>query len=82
MNIIPTSPNPDQVKNLLALMRLLANRLERLSADSVYAHRASGFRGNLLRQIQRLETLEGKIDADEYEHLQMLTDACYSILVQ
>jgi hypothetical protein len=35
----------------LELAHRLANRLERLSADSVWAHRASGIRGSLLRWL-------------------------------
>ena len=44
-------------KNLeqLELARLLASRLERLSADSTWAHRASGIRGSLLRMIDQIE---------------------------
>jgi len=33
----------------LRLIRMLADRLERISTDSVWAHRASGIRGSLLR---------------------------------
>lgn len=35
--------------------RLLLSRLERLSADSHYAHRASGLRGSLLRYLEQVE---------------------------
>ena len=35
---------------------LLISRLERLSADSYWAHRASGLRGALLRSLERLES--------------------------
>jgi hypothetical protein len=35
--------------------RLLAARLERLSADTLWAHRASGIRGSLLRAIEKIE---------------------------
>lgn len=38
------------------LLNLLIARLERLSADSVWAHRASGVRGDLLRVQERLES--------------------------
>ncbi|RCK72587.1 MAG: hypothetical protein ANABAC_1935 [Anaerolineae bacterium] len=34
---------------------LLVSRLERLSADSYWAHQASGVRGSLLRLIERYE---------------------------
>jgi hypothetical protein len=39
---------PDPLPNL-QLIRMLSERLERISADSVWAHRASGVRGSLLR---------------------------------
>jgi hypothetical protein len=35
---------------------LLISRLERLSADSLYAHRASGLRGTLLRYLEQAES--------------------------
>lgn len=38
---------------------LLLSRLERISADSYWAHRASGVRGALLRAVEDLEA--GKI---------------------
>lgn len=34
---------------------LLLERLERISADSVWAHRASGLRGSLLEIVEQLE---------------------------
>jgi hypothetical protein len=39
----------------LELIKRLADRLERLSVDSTYAHRASGLRGTFLRDIERIE---------------------------
>lgn len=39
----------------LLLTRMLLARLERISADSVWAHRASGVRGTLLRLLEKLE---------------------------
>ena len=39
----------------LSLLRLLLARLERISADSHVAHRASGIRGSLLRTVEMLE---------------------------
>lgn len=36
----------------------LLGRLERLSADSRWAHRASGLRGALLRQLEIIEKME------------------------
>lgn len=39
----------------LATARLLAYRLERFSADSLWAHRASGLRSALLRCLEEIE---------------------------
>ena len=39
----------------LELIKRLTDRLEHLSADSTYAHRASGLRGSLLRCMEYLE---------------------------
>jgi hypothetical protein len=39
----------------IKLIRLLLERLERVSVDSYWAHRASGIRGGLLRNIEELE---------------------------
>lgn len=40
------------------ILRLLLARLERVSVDSYWAHRASGVRGSLLRLLERLEAGE------------------------
>jgi len=42
-------------KDPLKLARLLLPRLERISADSVWAHRASGVRGTLIRMVEKIE---------------------------
>jgi len=42
-------------ENTLALARLLLARLERISADSYWAHRASGIRGSLIRMLDEIE---------------------------
>ncbi|NJC98374.1 MAG: hypothetical protein C3F07_05050 [Anaerolineales bacterium] len=39
-------------------LRFLLARLERISADSVVAHRASGVRGAMLRALDQLEKRE------------------------
>ena len=48
-----------------ALLERLVNRLERLSADSTYAHQASGLRGTLLRYIECIEA------GDDVSHTEM-----------
>jgi hypothetical protein len=37
------------------LIQMLLYRLERISADSYWAHRASGVRGALLRMLEKIE---------------------------
>lgn len=37
----------------LSLIELLVARLERISADSFWAHRASGVKGSLLRAMEK-----------------------------
>ena len=39
----------------ISLIRLLIARLERISADSVWAHRASGVKGSLLKALEKFE---------------------------
>jgi hypothetical protein len=39
----------------LGLLRLLLARLERISADSIWAHRASGIRGALLEAVEAIQ---------------------------
>ena len=43
--------SPEQIQ----LIRLLLSRLERVSVDSYWAHRASGVRGSLLKALEKLE---------------------------
>ena len=43
-------------KETLGLIRLLLARLERISADSYWAHRASGIRLALLRILDQIES--------------------------
>ncbi len=49
----------------IKLIKRLVDRLERLSADSVYAHKASGLRGSLLQAMSRME--EGVEDVNKKE---------------
>ncbi|NJD59638.1 MAG: hypothetical protein C3F13_19125 [Anaerolineales bacterium] len=63
----------------LELTRQLANRLEHLSVDSTYAHRASGLRGSLLRYIERMEAGE-QLDDGAKAGLEELVQDGYTIL--
>jgi hypothetical protein len=64
--------SPEQVQ----LIRLLLSRLERVSADSYWAHRASGVRGALLRALENLEA-GGTVDGSA---LKRLMDRGFQIL--
>ena len=44
-----------QSREQIQILQLLLARLERVSVDSYWAHRASGVRGSLLRALERLE---------------------------
>jgi hypothetical protein len=39
----------------IELLRLLSERLERLSADSLWARRASGLRGNIIKVLEEFD---------------------------
>jgi hypothetical protein len=62
----------------LQLIRILTDRLERISADSVWAHRASGIRGSLLRILDG-EPAENPPDA---KTIAQATNMAHYILTQ
>lgn len=47
--------NPSKTGELVKLARMLIYRLERLSVDSHWAHRASGIRRSLMRAADEVE---------------------------
>jgi len=57
-------------------LRFLLSRLERISADSVVAHHASGVRGAMLRALDQLENQK---QIPEYE-VKGLIESGYSLL--
>lgn len=63
----------------LNLIVRLSDRLERLSADSTYAHRASGLRGSLLSYMQRIENDE-RLERDDRAQLDQLIEYGFHIL--
>jgi hypothetical protein len=74
----------DKISNLISTACLLTARLERLSADSSWAHRASGLRGSLLKAAQAgKEELENKRVSPETVHqIEKLLSQGFSILEQ
>ena len=59
---------------------MLVQRLERLSADSTWAHLASGMRGAILRCIGRLESGGESAEAAERTHLKTLVMKGFELL--
>ena len=60
----------------IELMRLLVERLERLSADSHWARRASGLRGNLLKFLEE----SNSINPSNQERFDLLINSAFNIL--
>ncbi len=70
----------DTERRLVSAKYVLA-MLERLSADSGWAHQASGLRGSILYAIERLESdPDPEKHVAEYERLERLVDEGYEIL--
>jgi hypothetical protein len=60
----------------IQLLRLLISRLEKLSADSHWARRASGLRGNIVKVLEEVETGRDVTQA----RLELLIEAAFDIL--
>jgi hypothetical protein len=80
------NPSMATVTEQLELARLLVSRLERLSADSYWAHQSSGLRGSLLRLLEqaeaeiRLSGQEKSLEAGMQKHLEWLTQRGFKLL--
>lgn len=73
-----------RLKLRLEQAREVVRRLERISADSCWAHQSSGVRGSLWRAIERLEKARlGKaaFRPDDLTHLESLLDEAHTMLV-
>jgi hypothetical protein len=64
------------LKDQVQLLRLLVSRLERLSADSHWARRASGLRGNIVKVLEEADSGQ-KVSSKRVE---FLTEAAFNIL--
>ena len=66
---------------------LLVSRLERISPDSSWAHRVSGYRGSLLRNMDQI-ALNNQLNKDpqwneaELERLRLMVDAGFVLLAK
>lgn len=63
-------------KARVELLRLLTQRLERLSVDSIWARRASGLRGSLIKALETVDQGE----PCSTEHLELLIERSFEIL--
>ena len=68
-----TNTPPDR---RIELLRLLAARLERLSVDSIWARRASGLRGSLIKVLDAVDSGDGSAT----DHLDLLIEHSFQIL--
>jgi len=66
-------------KQEFKLIKRVTERLEHLSADSMYAHQASGIRGSLLRYQARFEAGE-QLSQEQLAILDQLLDEGFRIL--
>ena len=71
-------PSTDSTEDI-KLIRMLLERLERVSVDSYWAHRASGIRGGLLRNLEELE--KGK-PAGHQANIDALISSAFAILTR
>jgi hypothetical protein len=75
-----------QRDEIINLAGLLVFRLERLSADSIWSHRASGLRGELLRWLEQieedpyLEELGAAREMSDLDHLKGLIETGFGYL--
>ena len=60
----------------LRTLQFLLSRLERISADSAVAYRASGVRGSILRMVEKLEVGRPVSSQD----VKRLVESAYSLL--
>lgn len=76
--------NEPTSEDVISLSKMLAQRLERLSADSVWTHRASGARGALLRQLDLVEAQQrqGELTQDHLENLERLMRVGFQMLAR
>ena len=64
--------------------RMIVQRLERLSADSRWAHIASGYRGSMIKMVERLDRLPDVEQASqgEQEELDFLIGKGFDLLTK
>jgi len=77
---MPSSHQQSQ-EDLVAQAQILISRLERMSADSIWARRASGVRGALLGIVEKAQSREA-LSLQEQRRLEELLDWGFRMLVK
>ena len=72
--------HPSRIASQKEYQDLIKRLVDRLSADSIYAHRASGLRGSLLRYVERLEASE-RLNSQEISNLEQLLEYGFTLLI-
>ena len=65
-----------EINARIELLRMLTTRLERLSVDSIWARRASGLRGSLIRALEAQDAGTGLPN----QQIDMLIERSFQIL--
>jgi hypothetical protein len=68
--------NPMEEEYSIEFIQLLLTRLERISADSIWAHQASGLRGALIKTLDKLDNGQ----SGQIPNLDALVEKSFSIL--
>jgi hypothetical protein len=66
-------------KKLVATANMLIERLGHLSVDSIWAHRASGLRGSIIKYLDEIEN-RAQLSNTEKETLALLLKTGFDIL--
>ena len=72
-----------QISARIDLANQLIRRMERISADSVWAHRSSGYRGSLFKWIEHAESAlqnHTEMPIDDIEHYDQLLEISLRLL--
>ena len=62
----PVTESSEQGDKLILQAKMLISRIEMLSPDSPWARRSSGYRGNLIKKLQKIEKLNPILEPNEY----------------
>ena len=79
-SLFQQAENMNDSEKLIAQAQLLIRRLERMSADSIWTHRSSGYRGSLLKWLERADNNPQAIHEDDLGRLRDLLEVGFEML--